>query len=814
MAEKDTRTLHMIGHGHIDPVWLWRWQEGFEEVRGTFRSALDRMNETPGFKFTASSAAFYKWVRDNEPEMFEQIRRRVKEGRWEIAGGWWIEPDCNVPHGESLVRQGLYAQRFFQKEFGRKAVVGFNPDSFGHAGTFPQILSKMGLEFYCYMRPSPEQEFHYPGRNGTTFNWQSPDGSEVIASLIPDSYGAWGEIKPKVDAVLKWPFLMDGQKHIMCVYGVGNHGGGPTKKAIAGILELQKSKSGPKLVFSRLEEYFRAMEKAECKKLTTIKTELQHHARGCYSAQSEIKRLNRKCEHALMSAERFAAAVSQAFGTEYPAERFERAWTNVLFNQFHDVLAGTCVKEAYEDVRDSFGEARQIASDAMNSAVTAIARRMDTTAEGNCVLAVNPLPWPVRTAIKVTPRTWKHIAFPLRMLDAKGKPVPTQSVLYGFVENEASIFWAEIPAMGVRLYRAVGAKDAPEYTPRGKLEISSGHIENDFWRVEIDASSGEISRLYDKKNKAEVLTRGGILASVVDHSDTWSHDISEYRIEDGRFGSPRIQVFENGEVRATLRITTTLGKSTIDHYITLYRMSDKIECKLDINWQEHMRVLKLGFQTKLKETRVFAEAPYGVTERAAKREEEPCQSWVDLGGKLDGKDYGFALLNDSKYAYDARGGELRLTVLRSPAYALHDPARYDSSKPYPIMDQGQQTVCYEIVPHAGSWADAGVPRRAWELNEPAFSHVESGHKGKVRPEVEFMKVTPENVIASVMKRPEKGEGLVIRLYEAHGKDCKADIALPFFGRKVRVGMKAHEIKTIRVRPEKGWKMEEVNLLEE
>ncbi|MFH1423196.1 MAG: glycoside hydrolase family 38 C-terminal domain-containing protein, partial [Planctomycetota bacterium] len=669
MSTTSKLRFHMIGHAHLDPVWLWRWQEGFEEIRATFRSALERMKETKDFCFTASSILYYVWIKECEPEMFEEIKKRVAEGRWEIAGGWWIEADCNIPHGESFVRQGLYSQKFVEKEFGKKVTVGFNPDSFGHAGTLPQIMKKMGINAYAYSRPNVN-EYKYPEGNSTTFWWQAPDGSRVLTSLIPVHYEDRGNIESSIETIRKWQHFLTGQKEILSFYGVSNHGGGPTKRTIAKILELQKDGSMPELVFSTLERYFRAMqENLPEQPIRTVEGDLQHHARGCYSVHSEVKRLTRKCEHALMTAERFSAAVSQAFGIKYPYEKLYRAWTNLLFNQFHDILGGTCVKEAYEDVRDSFGEVKQIASELLNSSVTEIARRVDTTGSGNCVVVFNPLPWLVRTAIEVSPHVRTNLSAPLRFVDDKGKPVPSQEIFYGHIGSHAHTFFAEVPAMGYRLYRALSAESVPEPKVTGVLDADEKHLENDYWLIEIDPKSGDIVRLYDKVHKVEVLDRGAVLSVLSDSSDTWSHNVVGYRVEDGRFGNARIQVFEFGEVKATLRITSTFGKSTIEHYVTLYRMSNKIDGRLEINWQESYRCLKFTFDTKIKNAQIFCETPYGFTERSLNGEEQPCQSWIDLSGKAAGGiDYGLALLNDCKYGYDAQCSQMRLTLLRSPAY--------------------------------------------------------------------------------------------------------------------------------------------------
>ena len=221
------KTLYMIGNAHLDPVWLWQWQEGYQEVKATFRSALDRMKEYDDFFFTSSSAAYYEWVEENEPAMFEEIRERVKEGRWVIVGGWWIQPDCNAPGGESYVRQGLYGQRYFQEKLGVTAQTGYNVDSFGHNGMLPQILKKSGMDNYVFMRPGR----HEKGLEGETFTWTSNDGSAVTAFRIPFEYCTWPrELKEHIERCAGE--IKDPRGSIMCFYGVGNHGGGPTKQNI------------------------------------------------------------------------------------------------------------------------------------------------------------------------------------------------------------------------------------------------------------------------------------------------------------------------------------------------------------------------------------------------------------------------------------------------------------------------------------------------------------------------------------------------------------------------------------------------------
>ncbi len=330
---KDNK-LHMIGNAHIDPVWLWQWQEGFHEVLATFRSALDRMKEYDDFAFVSSSAAFYEWVEKTDPQMFREIKQRVAEGRWQIVGGWWIQPDCNIPGGESFVRHGLYGQRYFKEKFGVTARVGYNVDSFGHNGMLPQILKKSGMDYYVFMRPTPQEK----GLPGRLFWWESDDCSRVLTFRIPFEYCTWGkELDKHVRRnanELKAPF-----NELMCFYGVGNHGGGPTRENIESIKRLNDDPNFPALVFSTPEKFF-AEVLAKDLPIQVVHDDLQHHASGCYAAHSGVKQWNRKAENLLMAAEKFSAIAERVTGQPYPCD-FDLAWKNVLFNQFHDIMAGT-----------------------------------------------------------------------------------------------------------------------------------------------------------------------------------------------------------------------------------------------------------------------------------------------------------------------------------------------------------------------------------------------------------------------------------------------------------------------------------------
>jgi alpha-mannosidase len=810
MSDASDYTIHMIGHGHIDPTWLWRWTEGYEEVRATFRSALDRMNETPEFRFTASSACFYQWIKETDPAMFEEIRVRVAEGRWELAGGFWVEPDCNIPCGESFVRQGLYSQRFFQREFGLRAKAGFNPDSFGHAGTLPQILRKLGLHYYVYMRPSPVTEMEYPG--GTTFWWESQDGTRVLACNLPVAYDADQNVIERISRLPELPQLSPGQYHILGFYGVGNHGGGPTKRAIRAILDACEDSALPNTLFSTLEGYFSAFEaETPAPSIPVIRNELQYHARGCYSAHAGVKRLNRAAEHELMSAERLAAAAWLLHGRDFPKETFEEGWKNLLYNQFHDILAGTSLESSYEDTQNQIGAARHCAATIANLAVQRIAREIDTTPEGNTIVVFNSLPWVVRQPVIVAPIIERGVDAPFHFVDDEDRVVPSQSIAGERIGNQRYTFLAELPAMGYRCYHVRSGARLVER--RHGLEAGRHSLENDWWRIEFDPDSGQIGRLFDKHAKLDVLRKGNVLAVLVDASDTWSHDLREYRTEAGRFGGAAFALEESGEVQATLRISSRFRQSEAIQRITIYRESPVIDVDFRINWQEAHHALKLCFETNIEEGIPVYEAPYGHQQRRATGEEEPGQQYFDLSGLIDGASYGFTVINNGQYGFDVRDGEMRVTLLRSPAYGHHDPSRFEAGAGWPIMDQGWHRMHFRLIPHSGAWDTADIPRQAWEMNVPPRVHIESAHPGTLGPCLSLLDTGAGNVLIGVVKQSEEGKDLIVRGYESHGQSATVHLRLPHFDQSYELEFAPHEIKTIRI-DLKTWTIREVNLLEE
>ncbi len=813
-----TRKLHMIGNAHIDPVWLWQWQEGFHEVKASFRSALDRMNEFPDFIFVASSAAFYEWVETSDPEMFAEIRQRVQEGRWGIVGGWWVEPDCNIPAGESFVRHGLYAQRYFKEKFGVIARTGFNVDSFGHAGTLPQILKKSGLDYYVFLRPMP----HEKGLPSRLFWWQSDDGSRVLAFRIPFEYLSWGK-DVETHARRCADEMKEPVDEFMCFFGVGNHGGGPTIANLESIQGLNADSEFPaRLIYSTPEAFFHA---AETKgwPIPIVQSELQHHASGCYAAHSGIKRWNRRAENRLLAAEKLsvvAATWGEAVLELLPCspEELARAWKGVLFNQFHDIMAGTSLEAAYEDARDVYGEALTIASRALNHATQTIAWRIGIQGEEGVrpLVVFNPLTWPVTTTIEIESSRMKPEAV---LVDERDNIIPHQGVQSSTTAGrERLCFTAELPALGYRTYRLLPSSEAaPRAQAPAALQASDNILENGWFRLEFDPATGCINSLRDKREEVEVFSEPAALPVVLDDpADTWGHNVFKWDKIVGTFHADSVRLVEQGPVRWTIRVTSRYGTSKMVQDFAMYPDQEQIDVRVMVDWHEQLKMLKLRFPVNVKFMKVTHEIAYGHTERFANGEEEPIQSWVDVSGTSRDREipYGFSLLNDGKYSVDVNVRDIGLTVLRSPAYAHHIPAVLEPGGNYAFIDQGIQHFRYTLLPHTGSWERAGTVRRAAELNQPPVAMFATFHpKGALPQSDSFLAVEPANVMVTVLKQAEDGNGLVLRAFETSGAAARASIRLPALGRDIEADFGPNEIKTFLLPRNAAEAAIETNMLE-
>ena len=801
--------FHMIGNAHIDAPWLWPWPEAMSVVHSTFRSALDRMNEYPDFTFTASSAQFYEWVAATDPAMLNEIRKRVAEGRWDVVGGWWIEPDVNIPNGESLARQGLYGQRAFQQLFGRIAGLGYNPDSFGQAGTLPQILKLEGMHGYVFKRPmAPEKKLP-----GDLFWWEGADGTRMLAYRIPFDSGFEEYLPYWVrQFIIK---LQEPTKDLMVFYGAGDHGGGPTKEIIRSIIDMQKQPGAPAILFSTPDRYFDEVSRLSA--LPVVADELQHHSVGCYTAVSEIKKDNRTTEAALATAEKMAALASAVTGFAYPKNEFTAAWKKVLMMQFHDSISGTALPEHYVLARHAYGYALEVADQAMSLAAQKIAWQIPTQdPDSEYLLVFNPHAWEATLRVEYDMGwdnwTGSEIKSPLE--DERGNSVLHQWAQASTVYERRFklIFSALVPAFGYRQFRL--RKTATVPPPMSAIHATEKGMENEHLRVTF-AEDGTLS-IYDKDSGAEVFrgAKGGARAVVLDdQSDTWSHGVRAYTDEVGTFGNGRLRVLENGPLRATVRARSSYGASSLQIDWMLYAGARTLEARVTVDWHEHQKILKFSFPVDVQNPRPTYEIPYGYKVRKTEGDEDPGQRWIDLSGERAGKEYGLAVINDAKYGYSVQGNDLRVSIVRGAVYAQHEPAKLEPNGEYIWQDQGEQTFRMLLLPHTGPWQDAGVVHAAEEFTAAVPVFYQGIHPGTRPLSASFLSVDVPNVVVSVVKKAEDGDDLIVRCYETAGRTAKATLDLGLVNRRWEGTFRPLEIKTLRV-PRTGGEIREVNLLEQ
>jgi alpha-mannosidase len=798
----------MIGHAHIDPVWLWPSSEGISVVHSTFRSALDRMKETPEFTFISSSAQFYEWVAENDPGMLEEIRKRVDEGRWNIVGGWWVEPDVNIPCGEALIRQGLYGQLTLQRLLGHRAKVACNPDSFGHTQTLPQIIKKQGMENYIFMRPGPNEK----SLPADLFWWEGNDGTKVLTYRIQISYNDTGSVRNRIERILTQASNQP-MKSFMYYYGAGDHGGGATKENIRSIEELRNEKGAPAILYSTPEKYFEEIRADRNLKLPVVKDDLQHHAVGCYTAESAIKKGNRYAEAALITAEKITSVGSKAWDCSNPFKELTSAWKRILFLQFHDSLAGTSLYEHSSTAQEGYGFVLDTAHHAINMALQKLEWQVAAEDPASQYLLVfNVHGWEVNGIIEYD-FNWAGNIKSSKVEDENGNPLPHQWTA-GSTETGSRkklIVRISIPPFGYRQLRLLESDSAISYK---EASAKDNILENEFLRLTI-LKSGAVT-LFDKESGKEVFSgnEGGCRALVIDDpSDTWSHDIKTFSKVIGAFQNSESKVIETGPLRATVRSVTTYGASTLSLDWSLYSGSRKVEVYVSLDWKEHLKMLKFSFPVDAESPVATYETPYGFIERDTNGNEEPGQRWIDLSGTRDGKIYGLTIMNDAKYGYSIPGSDLRISIARSAVYAHHNPRILDPKSEHLWQDQGIQTFRMLLVPHADTWKKNNITRIAEEFIAPPQSIYQGIHKGSKPKTGSFLSVDNQNIIVSSVKQSESGDELIVRCVETTGIECSATFTFWFSERKWSAGFKPGEIKTLKINHKSG-EIKEVNLLEE
>jgi alpha-mannosidase len=790
-------TVQLVGNSHIDAAWLWRWPETVDVVRNTWRSAAKLMAKYPEATYAASAAAYYQWLEQYEPALLDEIRTLVRDGRWEPVGGWWVEPDVNVPSGEALVRQGLYGQRTFQRLFGTTARVAWIPDTFGYAWTLPQIFRKAGFDYFV------TQKLRWNDTDAWTadrnlFWWQGRDGTRIL-TYIPYGYSHHLEDDRLAQ---QWTASRDSTAggHMLVLYGVGDHGGGPTIEMMERRRALDRVPTYPSLVGDLPHATLTRMEADGGSAAPVIDDELylEYH-RGVYTSQASTKAWNRRMEGLLGAAEAAAAHASQLDPGDawynYPRGALTQAWEKTLFNQFHDILPGSGIGDIYQDADADYREAERLATLALERAAERIASPLDTRPPDDGVrpwLVVNPSG---QTRSGTVSLEWDGDA--ARVVDGDGRPLPS-----ALRDGELRFRVEDVPATGGRVVflgggtrhagagPATGDRAAPGQgtsaastpadagpgdlrAPAAAPSASPVVLETDLLRVEVDAATGEVARIYDKARRREVLLPGGggnRLATMDDTPlqwDAWNIDSVEGPwdavADTVRVGAPTVD---------DLGVSVQVVRADVHgHYVQTLRVpvgEPRLDVETVAEWRADHRLLKASFPLAVHADSVWAEIPYGAIARPSvptsvkdsARYEVNMRRWVDASAR----GWGVSLVNDGKHGYDVRGDTLRITLLKAAKY------------PDDQADMGIHRFRYSLLVHDGDWRSGATEAAAAEFNEPLRAARVPVHEGENRA-AGFL--TVDGAELGALKMAEDDTDLVVRIVERHGAATRATLTLPW-----------------------------------
>jgi len=795
-------TVHCVGHAHIDMNWMWSWPETVSVTHDTFATMDRLMAEFPDFTFAQSQVSVYQAMQDYSPEVFAALRKRVAEGRWEVTASTWVEGDKNLASGEIMCRHLLYAKRWLRDHLGLgldAVKIDWECDTFGHAHTVPGILRRAGVTRYYH---------HRGGKGRRLYWWQGKDGSRVLA-YDDAPYGYNGSIGPHLGEVALHFEQETGLKDVLWVYGVGDHGGGPTRQAIQTIRELNSWPIFPRVVMSTTDRYFDLVE-PQAAQLPVVNEELNFVFRGCYTSQSNVKRANRLCENACVEAELAALVGRGVAGMAYPRSELAQAWQMTMFNQFHDILPGSGVRDTYQYAQGLMQRTLATTQSVRTRALRALAAQVDTSSlagkgktagpglgagvgdgawygdlsrlggggETEAVLVYNPCPWerPALVRTKIWNRSWANDR--IAAVAPDGKLTRAQVVHRGnywghdFVEVAFPV--APLPAGG---YRAYGLREVAEPAAAGGVSVSDYVMENERLRVEVEPASGALLHLVDKRTGYDLVPPGGrlgllqVLQEAPHGMTAW--EIGQVVRQTDLVQGGHCRVTARGPHLARIETSHDYGDSSLTLAVSLAAGMDRVDFELHANWLERgtpstgVPMLKVAFPVAAADTVASYEVPAGFVQRAKDGQDVPALTWAGLSGRGLGApapaQVGLAVLNDSKYGYDAKDDTLRLTLLRSS---------YD---PDPLPEMGEHEIRFAVVPHTGKWSASTAARAGYGYNHPPVVVATDGHRGKLPAEKPLLVVKPDNVMIMGIKQAEDSRAVIIRLYEVEGRKTRAQV---------------------------------------
>lgn len=747
----DDIIAYCVGHTHIDVAWLWTTAQTREKAARSFSTVLSLMKQYPEYKFMSSQPQLYKYVKEDHPEIYKQIKERIKEGRWEAEGGMWLEADCNLISGESMVRQLLFGTRFFQKEFGVKNEIVWLPDVFGYNAAMPQILKKSGINYFMTSKISWNEYNKMPS---DTFMWKGLDGTELFTHLITGSYV--GDIEPKFIKDMWDSYHQKSiNNEVLITFGYGDGGGGPTKEMLERGRRLEKGIPGvPKTKIGNPLEFFKEVEAkvSDNKKFPSWVGELylEYH-RGTYTSMARNKKFNRKSEFLFQDAELLSSINSVAIGAEYSREKLNSGWETILLNQFHDIIPGSSIKQVYEDSKDDYSKVFEMGNEVKDDTVSAIARKIDI--KESSVVVFNQLSFNRNDVVEFELPA-NYDSSEICVYDGD-KALATQSI-----GNKVLFFAKNVPSKGYKTFTIKTIKKNDVVLPSSIQ--NKEEIDNKFFNTKFDKDMNIIS-LFDKSNKRQVLKKGEKANNLLafedkpHNYDAWDINIyyQEKVWEINEVES--VEIGECGPVRSSLIIKKRFLDSTIIQTIYVYNDIPRIDFVNLIDWKEKQILVKVAFPVDIHAEKATYEIQYGNVERPTHwntswdfAKFEVCgHKWADLSED----DYGVSILNDCKYGYDIKDSVMRLTLLKS------------AIEPNEDADREIHEFTYSLYPHGGNWKTAGTAAMAYNLNCPMYSTFVEAQNGIMPREFSLVNVDKENVFVEVVKKAEDSEDLIVRMYE-------------------------------------------------
>ena len=808
-------TIHLICNAHLDPVWQWRWEEGCSEAFSTFGNAVQLLREHPALIFNHNESVLYEWVKRYEPSLFNEIQGLVREGRWHISGGWYLQPDVNLPGPEALIRHIARGRRFFLEHFNTRPRVAYNFDSFGHGAGLPQILRRAGYLMYIHMRPQ-EQEMHLPG---DLYRWRGVDGSEILTYRI--AIGLYHTERDNIEQR-----LLEGKdlalrinRDVPVFWGIGDHGGGPSRddlekieSFIKGEHEVRIRHSTPEMLYEALRKYAR--------QAPVVEGELQRVFTGCYTSLSRLKRGMLQSLGTVLQTETLRTATWWQLGQEFPSRELDEGWAKHLFNDFHDILPGSCTEPAEQDALNQYGSVDcSMRSLRLGAAAAVNEGKPMHLYVPVTVMNTNPactsVPVEAECMLDLRPK-WTG-AWHVRLYSLDGREIPCQeeqpeSLLPFNGWRRKVSFFPHLPAVGASHYEIrilEGSREVGDAPPalNHTLDMSTGLI------TSLDAGEGK-----------ECLT-GSLLRGLVvdDDGDSWGADRWSYRDVVGQFETVpgSVQVIQRGPIRTITEAMFGWGKSTITMRTISYPEWPVLELRLRVQWNESRMRLKLSIPTAFHSENILCEIPGGIMPRPADGQEYVHGRWAFLHGSIGGHTAAVGIVNSGQHGFDFKDGEMRLSVLRSAAYCHEQGFKIGEFPVRKHMDQGVHDVKLLVTAGEVDAVRQSLPGLAdWLCAPPAvYAHLPVGMRRNKRGRgsagempLSLLSLEPATVRMMGCMPSADGKGMIVRLQETLGKRTKASLVIHQPFKKIALTFGPFEIKTVRIRRSGQWK--EVGMVDE